>query len=511
MKMKISKLKLLPKRFSRKLLKEDPMKRFFQMVTIALLFSASILSLPVQASLVCYPWPNGFPNNSTYTVQVREPGGTWQNLFVYNVMVVCKPNGANISDVWNIPTSMVNFSFSNTIEMKVTFNRGNIHSYEIRPASFGITPVQNGNTLTFNVTQIDTFPRKFVLRVNDDWAALCLHVIGNHLEVNPPSQKDVTYYFGPGIYNEEQTSALRSLKSGDKVYIAGGAIIRGGIRGSNISNVWIGGRGIIDIQRRVGDGCVLYFTQCSNITVDGVTGIVEAGGWAVRFIASDHMTLSNFALFGALTNSDGIHFDGSQNCVATGCFLRSSDDLMLVNGTNDGIENCIDNTFKNSVVWGDKAHIFVAGFQGNVSKNNITKNILFQNIDVINHVEGSPGFRGVIKIWCTRNQIVRDITFNDIRIMPFQYPSQAEVIQIQLAPNYAYNNEGLAVRNITIRNLSYTGSGEVQSLIYGQSAERYVDSVLFINYTRNGALVTDTTNGNMTVGPYAYHISFSRR
>lgn len=272
-------------------------------------------------------------------------------------------------------------------------------------------------------------------------------------------------------------------------YIAGSAIVKGGIQGLGISNIWIGGRGIINVQQRLGrGGCVFNFTQCSNILIDGLTSIDEIGrAWAVRFTKSDHVTLSNFSLCGHLENSDGFHFDGSQNCIATGCFLRSSDDLMLVNGVSDGTENCTDNTFKNSVVWGDKAHIFVAGFNVNVNSNNITKNILFQNIDVINHREGDPGFRGVIEIWCTRNQTVRDITFNDIRIMSFQEPSQAKVLQIQLAPNYAYNAEGMPVRNITISNRSYAGSGEKQSLIYGQSNERFVDSKLFINYTRNAS------------------------
>jgi hypothetical protein len=471
---------------------------------------AAVAVSSLQAELVTYPAPRDFPSNSTYRVQVREPGGTWRNLFVYNVMVVAKPNNPDASDTWDIPTSMVNFSFSRTIEMKVTLTKGTLNSFEIRPASFGIKPVQNGNTLTFRVTQVDTFPRKFVLRVNDDWAALCLHVIGNPLEVNPPAPEDVTYYFGPGIHTVDRTSPLANLKSGDTVYIAGGAVLKGaGIRGSNISDVRIGGRGIIDIQQRSGGGgLVMHFTQCSNIEIDGITAINEVRGWCVRFVKSDHMSISNFTLFSNLLNSDGIHFDGSQNCVASGCFLRSSDDLMLANGTGDGTENCTDNTFKNSVVWGDKAHIFVAGFDGNVKKRNVTKNILFQNIDVINHKEGSRGFRGVIKIWCTKNQTVRDITYEDIRIMPFQDPPKAKVIEIKLAPNYAYNHEGLAVRDITIRDLSYSGGGELQSWIYGQSSERYVDSVLFINHRRNGILVTDAASGNMRIGPFAKNVRF---
>lgn len=74
--------------------------------------SVVIIALTVsslQAALVTYPAPNRFPKNSTHSVQVREPGGIWQDMFVYNVMVICKPNNPDISDVWNIPTSMVNF------------------------------------------------------------------------------------------------------------------------------------------------------------------------------------------------------------------------------------------------------------------------------------------------------------------------------------------------------------------------------------------------------------------
>ena len=44
---------------------------------------------PVQAAttLVTYPAPAGFTMNTTYTVQVRVPGGTWQNVDVYNTTV----------------------------------------------------------------------------------------------------------------------------------------------------------------------------------------------------------------------------------------------------------------------------------------------------------------------------------------------------------------------------------------------------------------------------------------
>lgn len=465
-------------------------------------------AMQLRSELVVYPAPVNFPENKTWSVQVRENEKDWQELFVHNVTLVGEPNNPGSTDNWHIPSSMVHFSFSGTIEMRVTLNEGTLNTSEIRPASFGIEPVQNGNTLTFFVTQNDTFPRKFVLRANDDWAALCLHVIGNPLEINPPSREDVTHYFSPGYYGREQRSVLHSLKSGDSVYIAGGAVVEAGIFAENISDVWIGGRGLIYIREDNVDDRVVRLINCSNFVIDGITAIAEVNGWGVRLIKCDNITVSNLSLFGYKEGSDGIHFDASQHCLATGCFIRSSDDLMLANGIEDGEENCTDNIFKNSVLWGDKAHILVAGFSGNPDSSNITENILYHNIDIINHKEGSPGFRGAIKIWCTNNQTVRNITFSDIRIMSFQNPSKARVLHIQLAPNYAYNQEGKAIRNVTIRNLSYTGEGELPSLIFGQSETRSIDSMRIVNYTRNNVLVKDAASGNIDIGKHVNNIRF---
>ena len=470
------------------------MNKLHVLVPCGLLLSAAMAS----ATLVTYPAMPGFPTNNTFGVQARVPGGTWQSLSAYNVQVVY-PSSIN--------SSMVNFSFSDTVEMKVTLNQGTLSSSEIRPASFGITPTQSGNVLTFDIIQNDTFPRKFVIRVNNSWDQLCLHVIGNPLEVNPPAQSAVTYYFGPGAYSGSQTSALSHLSSGNKVYIAGGAWVQTGpISASNAQNIWIGGRGFIQVT---GFASKIQTTNCSNITVDGITMINAGSGSGVNLIESDHGTVSNFNLFGCLEYNDGIHFDGSQNCTATGCFVRTTDDLMIINGARDGAENVSDDTYKNSVVWGDKAHIFLLGYDGNVNDNNIEQNVLYQNIDVINHVEAGEPWQGVMSIWCTGNQTIRNITYQDIRIMAVQTPGSCEIFHFNLDAGYSTNVKGKAIRNIVVRNVSYAGSGENKSEIYGVDASSTIDTVQFINYIRNGTLVTSASNGNMTIGNYAYHITFS--
>ena len=160
-------------------------------------------------------------------------------------------------------------------------------------------------------------------------------------------------------------------------------------------------------------------------------------------------------------------------------------------------------------MWGDKAHVTLLGYEGNVSANNIIRNVVFQNIDVINHVENGAEWQGVIAMMCTGNQTIRDITYQDIRIMSVQNPATAKIVHFDLNPGYSTNYQGKAIRNVVIRNVSYAGTGESQSIITGLNATTTVDSVQFINYTRNGTLVTNAQNGNLSIGANAFHITFS--
>jgi hypothetical protein len=127
---------------------------------------------------------------------------------------------------------MVNFSFTGTVEMEVTYNGGAVDSYEIRPKSFGIQAARQGAKLTFSLTQDPSFPRKFAVIINGDLDH-CLHVLGNPPEENPPSPTDPnvwpvepgetlaplpvgkdTYYFKPGIHGDEILGAWAELDLG---------------------------------------------------------------------------------------------------------------------------------------------------------------------------------------------------------------------------------------------------------------------------------------------------------
>ena len=57
-----------------------------------------------------------------------------------------------------VDSSMTSFDFSGTVDVSITYNKGEIKSARIRPLSYGISPIVKENTITFSLSQ----PRKYL-------------------------------------------------------------------------------------------------------------------------------------------------------------------------------------------------------------------------------------------------------------------------------------------------------------------------------------------------------------
>jgi hypothetical protein len=440
----------------------------------------------VYAELITYPAPNGAPGNDDYTVQVREQGGQWQDLFCYGVTVGSRvPGGGG-------PTSYVYFDadFSGPIEMQVTMDGDEVSSVKIRPTSYGVVPEQNDNTVSFTLER----PRKLSIEFNDDIYAN-LQVFANSLEADPPDQGDpgVTYY-GPGVHN----AGVINLSEGQALYIAGGAYVNANVTVRDTRDVRILGRGILSQGESRN---AISISNSDNVTVDGIIVINERDTWTVVPRNSSNVIINNFKLISHLIWSDGIDPVSCQHLTISDVYLRSGDDCISIKAS--GSNPNTDILVKNAILWGDGAHAVLIGPEGDGA---LTSDITFDSIEVLEvNCPPGPEWWGVVGMTCSGNVTMRDITYSNFNIDDF---TLSEIFNLRIESNQYVSTPGRAIRNIKYINWSYTGPNSNANLIKGYDASRAIDSIYFINLKINGELVLSVEEANCTIEPFASNIFF---
>lgn len=225
------------------------MKRLFFILSLV----ATGFCSYAQNVLRVYPAPDGVEMKNDFTVKARVPGGEWQDVPTYMVKVDEVRDARHCVE----KASLSYFDFEGQVEVSVTSNAGLIQTGKVRPLSYGIEPVVEGNMMTFMLDR----PRNLSVEVNGD-IFHNLHLFANSLDVNNPidgvriknekqlagKRKDIIY-FGPGLHKIDTLFPV----SGQTVYIAGGAVVRGTIHVVDASDVRIHGRGIVHPQGR-GEG-----------------------------------------------------------------------------------------------------------------------------------------------------------------------------------------------------------------------------------------------------------------
>ncbi|ULT40655.1 hypothetical protein KRR40_38770 [Niabella defluvii] len=198
---------------------------FLLTVAAGMLSAQQLKVYPVPASIVYGR------HNDDFTVQVRIPGGEWQDLYEFDV---------NVDNDTRSKVSMVSFDFDKEVELKVRLNNGLLQKVKIRPDKAGITPVIQGNQFIFRLDK----PQKLSVEVNGN-KLNNLHVIANAILKDPPSPNDKNVmYFGPGVHKPGDIPGdVFVIPSNTTVYIDGAALIQGKLLCNKVENVKIIGRG----------------------------------------------------------------------------------------------------------------------------------------------------------------------------------------------------------------------------------------------------------------------------
>ena len=117
-----------------------------------------------------------------------------------------------------------------------------------------------------------------------------LHLFAGSPEEDRPDANDPNvHYFGPGVHDCGEII----LQSGQTVYLAGGAVVYGGITGTDIENIRICGRGILDNSRHE-RGIVrpIVLHGCRNVTIEGII-IRDACEWVLTAAGCTNVQINN--------------------------------------------------------------------------------------------------------------------------------------------------------------------------------------------------------------------------
>lgn len=446
------------------------MKIIVRVILINLCLSVFANPVFAKSQLKVYSAPEGVILNNTFSVKVRQQGGRWQTVDVYQVNVdEVRKTKHNVENA-----SMCLFDFEGEVEVSVTLNSGSIDAARIRPLSYDILSRVEENSIKFVLDH----PSNLSVEVNGD-IFHNLHLFANPIEQFVPSKKDTNIiYFAPGIHNFKDDKLY--VPSDKTVYLAGGAVLMGQVLFENVHNAKLIGRGIIDHSVKMG----VHIANCQNIYVEGIVCTQCATG------GSDSVTIRNVKSISYYGWGDGMNVFASNNVLFDGVFCRNSDDCTTVYASRKGfVGGCKNIRMQNSTLWADVAHPIQIGTHGNTEYPDTIENLTYTNIDILDHHEMQIDYQGCLSINVGDNNLARNITFENIRVEDFRL---GQLVNLRVFYNQKYcTSPGMGIENIYFKDITYNGSNAELSIINGYNADRMIKNIVFENLIINGQVISD--------------------
>lgn len=452
------------------------------------LFSSCIISAQV---LNIAPIPKEIiysHHNDDFTVCVRIPGGDWQDLYEYKVMVDGdKPQ----------PASMVQFDFEGKVEMRVKVNNGEVNSVKIRPVNKNIEYTTDRNLIYFSLDK----PAKLSLEVNGD-KLHNLHIFAHEPEKEIPNPDDPNVmYFGPGLHKPEKDSGEAfNIPSNTTVYLAPGAIVKGKLLCHKVENVRFIGRGIVLEPQR---GFELTFSK--NIEIDGIT-VINPTHYTVFGGQTTGLKINNLKAFSCKGWSDGIDLMSCSDVTIDDIFMRNSDDCIAIYTHRWDYYGDAENYKINSaVLWADVAHPINIGLHGDVShEGNVVENLHFNEIDILEHDEDDRNYQGCIAFSVSDHNLVQNVIFENVRIEKIE---EGQLLNMRVLFNEKYSfGPGRGIKNVTFKNIYYNDIAENPSIIEGYSEKMNIENVTFDTIIIRGKKIKSFEEGNIRVGKFTKNI-----
>ena len=467
--------------------------------------------------LVLYKIPYFAPISRDYYVEVNG-----QPVDVHPVTVSSKPTnelyrGTQRGEEETEQASFINFDFSGTVHLRVIC-AWEIFCARVLPLSRDIQPVRGsrnkGDEVSFTITK----PGQYILEINGMHRPL--HIFANPMITDRPDPaaanvdyrhaeekqdfpgnywgkrteiapgKD-TLYFGPGIHHVD----LLELKSGQSVYIDGGAIVHGAIVAHEQENIRVYGRGILTGERfsrdhiHSGLTSMVIFSNCHNVRVEGVI-LKDSVTYHLSTVAGSHISVENVKVVSWRRNADGIDMHNTSYVTVKNCFVRTFDDAIVIKGQHRYMGYATNHQetahilVEGCTIWGDWGRGLEFGAE---TSADAMRDITLRDCDIVHFAFVA------CDIQACGDAPISDVLFEDIRVHdPIDPLIGPRLMEIFIRNMLWMAGESLgSVRGITYRNISYNGLVICPIRFIGQSDEHNIRDISLENITLNGQRLSD--------------------
>jgi hypothetical protein len=383
----------------------------------------------------------------------------------YKVRVNGIPVPVNDESYFDFHTAF--FSMDKPVLVEVEFlEEANFAS--IHPLRHKIRPEVDGTTISFTLHN----PLKLVIKARESDSVLPLAICATPLDENVPDPDDPkVLFFGPGIHEP----GLIELVSGQTVYLAPGALVKGRIETRDATGVTIRGRGTLDARGysvRADKTNAILFERCQDVHIEGI-GIRGGTWWQTLFLVTGNASAIHLNLFGKTVNTDGIDIDGVQDFVARHCFIRCEDDGFgwhALDAEANGQPPTRNALAEDCVIWNTG---YGNGLRVGASmETDVFENITFRNIDVLMHAKAA--------IYSDHSDWA---TCRNIRFENFTDETDMQTIDIYIGKTRysnatGYRDERGHYDGLTFINVKSPAGG---IRLRGYDAEHLIENVVFRN------------------------------
>lgn len=418
-----------------------------------------------DSQVITYPGPDKAPKSPYYTVAVRQ-GQETKDSFTY----ISKNQFPRVN-LYSEDTSWTTFSFSGKVTVVVTSqDSGPIQSCSILPSRLGIQPRINGHQVEFDLDA----PAKLSVEINGQIKHPLL-VFADPPESEPvPEPGPDVLYFGPGVHEVGRVE----LKSGQTVYIAGGAYVKGYFDGgTNKTNITIRGRGVVSgeaYEHKAHHMIEIMGNNTRNIRIEGIT-IVNSPWTHIRMWGQNN-TVRNVKMISWYYNTDGILL-GNDSLIED-CFFKLNDDAVKLYHSRMVVRNCVLWQLMNGAPFQLTWNVSVPTSDVSVTNCDVIRVEHYKDWDnraVFNSIHGGTGH---LSRYVFDHITIENADFRFVKLIFLKTKFNEEQI--------GYGN----ISDVTFRHINILNEMKHKSILQGHDAEHGIRHITFEQVTMNNKPIT---------------------